>query len=113
MKEVFSPVNNKEDINTDIKEELLKATTRLGRILPSKFQLQQTGDSSGRQYWGQSGQVSAWSLVAVLLSDPNMAGPEPECRESKEDQEKSNAHSCWEICIGEKVDLYPLPIISY
>ena len=40
---------------------------------------------------------SGLSLVAVLLSDPNMVRPDPECREIKEDQEKSNAHSCWEI----------------
>ena len=46
---VFLPEDNKEDIYTDIKEELLKATTRFGRILPSKSRLQQVGDSSGRQ----------------------------------------------------------------
>ena len=49
----------------------------------------------------------------AIRSQHGWAGPEPECRESKEDQEKSNAHCCWEILEG-KVgvdvnDLYPLP----
>ena len=75
MKKVFLPVVNKEDINTDIKEEPLKATTRLGRILPSKFRLQQVGDSRGRQYWGQSGQVSAWYLFCYQI--PTWLGQSP------------------------------------